>query len=221
MYTMQAFFDQYHTKRYQKGATILHQDALPGAVYAVKEGVVKVYNLTAHGEEKPVGFATQSEVIPLGWVFGMTNRSQYYYEAFSDCLLYRLPKADYLAFIKSNQAALFETLQLCIKRLVDQQMRINALGQSKASQKVLNIIHYMALYFGRDLRPDVVEIPLPLTQQDIANCVGMTRETTNTELKKLVAQKIIFHRGQTYVVRTDKLNELLDDDYGHRLARYA
>jgi CRP-like cAMP-binding protein len=64
-----------------------------------------------------------------------------------------------------------------------------------------------------------VEIPLPLTQQDIANCVGMTRETTTTELRKLIARKVISHRGQSYVVDTDKLNHLLDDDYEHGLIR--
>ena len=98
-------------------------------------------------------------------------------------------------------------------------MRINALGQSKASEKVLHTIHYLSLCFGRDLRTDIVEIPLPLTQQDLANFTGLTRETVGSEIKKLVRRKIVFARRRKYIVLTDKLNKLLDDEYELQLVR--
>ncbi len=200
---------------------ILHQDMSPQTAYAVKSGVVKMYNLTAHGEEKLIGFATHDDVLPLGWVMGVAKQSQYYYQAFSDVVLYRIPRRDYTAFLKRNTEALYETLQRCVNDVLQSQLRINALGQSKAADKVLNTMHYLSLCFGRDLEPDVVEIPLPLTQQDIANCVGMTRETTTAELRKLVERKVIAHHGHSYVVDTDKLNHMLDDDYEHGLVRQS
>lgn len=219
MDSLQSFFEQYHTKSYQKGAIILHQDAAPTTAYAIKKGVVKTYNLTSHGEEKPISFSTKNEVFPLGWIFGKLRRSQYYYEAFSDCVLYCVPPEDYLAFIKTNPVVMLRELERSVDDLLNYQMRVNALGQSSAAKKLLHAIHFLALCFGHDLRPDVVEIPLPLTQQDLANFIGLTRETTNAELKKLTAAKVIVNRNQTYVVRTDKLNELLDDEYGHQLVR--
>ena len=107
----------------------------------------------------------------------------------------------------------------CVRETIDHQMRIHALEQSKASDKVLHTIRYLALCFGRDLRRDIVEIPLPLTQQDVANFTGLTRETISVELKKLASKRILFHRNRSYVVLTDKLNELLDDEYEHQLVR--
>lgn len=213
------YFEQLPSEQFEKGTVILHQDAVPQTAYAVKSGVVKIYNLTAHGEEKLIGFATHASIVPLGWTMGMVKKSQYYYQAFSDCMLQRIPRKDYIAFLKRDPDALYETLERSVRDILQYELRINALGQSKAADKVLNTIHYLSLCFGQDLQPDVVEIPLPLTQQDIANCVGMTRETTTTELRKLVARKVISHRGQSYVVDTDKLNHLLDDDYEHGLIR--
>ena len=112
-----------------------------------------------------------------------------------------------------------QLLTQSVDEAIKNQMRINALEQSKACEKVLHTIHYLALCFGRDLRQDLVEIPLPLTQQDVANFTGLTRETVSVELKKLAHQKIILYRNRCYVVLTDKLNDLLDDDYEHQLIR--
>lgn len=213
------YFDGFPSEQFEKGAIILHQDMAPQTAYAVKSGVVKIYNLTAHGEEKLIGFATHNDVLPFGWTMGVAKKSQYYYQAFSDCSVYRVPRAEYEAFLKNHPDILYETLQSSVRDSLQYQLRINALGQSKAADKVLNTIHYLSLCFGQDLEPDVVEIPLPLTQQDIANCVGMTRETTTTELRKLIAKKVISHHEQTYVVDTDKLDHLIDDDYEHGLVR--
>jgi CRP-like cAMP-binding protein len=98
-------------------------------------------------------------------------------------------------------------------------MHIEALEQSKASDKILYTIHYLALFFGHDLRKDVVKIPLPITQQDIANLTGLTRETVGVELKKLLRLKIISRKDRSYIVLTGKLNELLDDEYERQLIR--
>ncbi len=217
--SLQDFLGQYPVKTYKKGTIILHQDMPPAAVYIIKKGVVKTYNLTSHGEEKPIGFVTPLDAFPLGWVFGKIHLSQYYYEAFSDTTIYGVPPEDFLAFIRTNTNAMFALLERNVTKLLNYQMRVNALGQSKASSKVLHTIHFLALCFGYDLRQDVVEIPLPLTQQDLANFMGLTRETTSAELKKLADQQVIFHQRRTYVVRTNKLNELLDDEYSYRLVR--
>jgi CRP-like cAMP-binding protein len=191
----------------------------PQTAYAVKSGVVKIYNLTAHGEEKLIGFATHDDILPLGWAMGVAKKSQYYYQAFSGCQLYSVPRAEYTGFLRNHPEALYDTLQRSVRDILQYQLRINALGQSKAADKVLNTIHYLSLCFGKDLQPDVVEIPLPLTQQDIANCVGMTRETTTTELRKLTTRNVISHQDQNYIVDTDKLDHLIDDDYEHGLVR--
>jgi DNA-binding transcriptional regulator LsrR (DeoR family) len=67
--------------------------------------------------------------------------------------------------------------------------------------------------YGHDVRQNVVKVSLPLTQQDLANFMGLTRETTGIELKRLEKSGVISYNRQNYIVRTDKLNELLDEDY--------
>ena len=220
MHNVQKFLTKYRTKNFAKGEVILNQDEVPTTAYVIKTGVVKTYNLTTDGEEKPISFDVKGEAFPLGWIFSKLDRTQYFYGAFTDCELYCVPLDEYLGFIKSNTDTLFAALDNLINRYLNYQMRVNALEQSKASSKVLYTVHFLSLRFGVDLKKDVVRIPLPLTQQDLANFMGLTRETTSMELKKLQKQRVISYRNQKYTIRTDKLNQRLDEEYDQAGLRY-
>lgn len=213
MEKLQSFLRNYPVKTFAKGQVILVEGEVPAHAYVIKKGVIKTYNLTIDGQEKPLSFDIKNEVFPSGWVFKKLQRAQYYYEAFTDCELYLVPREDYLQFIKSDASVLFEVLDLALRHNLNSQMRINALEQSKASEKVLNTLHFLCLRFGKELRDDVVQIQLPLTHQDLANYMGLTRETTGIELKKLEKAGMITYKRQTYIVKTNKLNDLLDEEY--------
>lgn len=221
MEEFEKFLQKYHVRRFQKGEIIMVQGETPSCAYVVKRGAVKTYNLTSQGEEKPIAFDIKNEIFPIGWVFSKTARAQYYYEAFTDCELYCVPPQDLIAFMMRDAETLFEYFNYFVSRYLNFQMRINALEQSKAAYKVLNTIHFLCIRFGNEIKKDTVKIQLPLTQQDLANFMGLTRETTGIELKKLQRQGILTYRKQNYIVNTDKLNDLLDEEYDqHEIAGY-
>jgi CRP-like cAMP-binding protein len=207
------FLQKYHTRKFEKGEIILVQGETPDTTFVIKKGVVKTYNLTSLGEEKPLGFDIPGDIFPIAWVFGQANPVNYYYEAFTDCELYCLPREDYKAFITKNVARLYGVLEKMVAKQTLYQLRVNALEQSKAVFKVLNTVHFLCLSYGVDVRKNVVKIDVPLTQQDLANFMGLTRETTGIELKKLQRAGVLTYKKQNYIVRTDKLNELLDEEY--------
>lgn len=209
----QDFISQYHVKRFKKGEIVLVQGEVPPNAYVLKKGIIKTYNLTTQGEEKPISFDLVGEIFPVAWAFNKVRYAQYYYEAFTDCEVYCVPKDEYHNYLKSNPEATYEMFNGFVDRYINFQMRVNALEQSKAATKILNTLHFLCLHFGRELKKNVVQIQLPLTQQDLANFMGLTRETTGIELKKLQRRGILNYRRQNYIVKTDRLNELLDEDY--------
>jgi CRP/FNR family transcriptional regulator, anaerobic regulatory protein len=208
------FLKKFRTKRYRKGELILVQGEVPECAYVVRSGIVKTYNLTLTGEEKPIGFDIESEIFPLAWTFRKVNHVQFYYEAFTETVVYCIPTDELREYIANHMEAQAGLLDNLISRQVNTQLRINALEQSKAPQKVLNTIHFLCLRFGAEEKKNTVRIQLPLTQQDLANFIGLTRETTGIELKKLHQKGVLNYKKQNYVVRTDKLDDLLDEDYG-------
>lgn len=208
------FIKKFRTKRFKKGELILVQGEAPECAFVVKSGIVKAYNLTLSGEEKPIGFDVEADIFPIAWAFGKINHVQFYYEAFAETVVYCIPAAEISKFFATHGKAQAAMLDYLISRQMHMQLRINALEQSKAPQKVLNTIHFLCLSFGVELKNKTVKIQLPLTQQDLANFIGLTRETTGIELKKLHKKGVLTYRRQNYVVRTDKLDDLLDEDYG-------
>lgn len=214
MEEFQRFLKNYRTKRFKKGELILVQGEVPECAYVVKSGIIKAYNLTLAGEEKPIGFDKEMELFPVAWTFGKVNHVQFYYEAFTETVVYCIPTAELREFWATNLKAQSWAFDQLINKYIQMQLRINALEQSKAPQKVINTIHCLCLRFGVEEKNNAVRIQLPLTQQDLANFIGLTRETTGIELKKLHKKGVLSYRRQNYVVRKDKLDELLDEDYG-------
>ncbi len=208
------FLNQYRVKSFRKGEIILCEGEVPAACYVIKSGTVKSYNLTLDGQEKPISFDTELEAFPLGWAFKKLKFSQFFYEAFTNCELYVVPADDYVRFLRSHPEVLYDAFEFMLDRYLNFQMRVNALEQSKAVDKVIHTLHFLSVRFGKDVKPNLVKIELPLTQQDLANIMGLTRETTGIELKKLERNGIIRYRRQNYLIYTDKLNELLDIEYG-------
>ena len=208
------YLAHYHVKKFSKGELILCEGEIPTTAYVIKKGVVKTYNITSEGQEKPISFELAYEPLPIGWLFYKFRRSTYYYEAYTDCELYAIPREELYEHIQADKELQSYAFNYFVKRYLNAQMRINALEQSKAADKVVHTLQYLCLRYGRDTREDVVKIMLPLTQQDLANFMGLTRETTGIELKKLERRGIISYNRQNYTVYTDKLNEILDEEFG-------
>lgn len=212
---LRTFLDRYPVRVFKKGEIIVFQGEAPRSAFVVKSGVVKAYNLSVSGEEKPVAFYSVDSVFPASWVYGKMSSSIYYYEAFtSEVSLYAVQRDEFVHFIKKRPELLYQEFERYISDEVGKTMRLNALQHSRASDKLLYTMHYLALIHGKNTGPQQVEITLRLTHQDFANLTGLTRETAATELNKLKHRGVIsYDKHSPYRLRLDKLMQLLNDQY--------
>ncbi len=209
------FLGKYPVKSFQKGEIIIFQGEAPHSAYIVKAGTVKVYNLSLGGDEKPVAFHSSGAIFPAAWVYGKMANSLYYYEAFTPKVeLYLVNRETLAHFVRSHPAMLYQEMERYLIDELGQSMRLNALQHSRASDKLLYTLHYLALSHGRRLAPHQIEITLALTHQDFANLTGLTRETAATELNKLKREGVIsYGKQQPYRLDLAKLTRLLNDQY--------
>lgn len=212
---LQTFLAQYPTKTFKKGEIIIFQGEAPRSGYVVKAGTVKAYNLSVNGDEKPVSFYSGLEVFPASWVYGKLPSAIYYYEAFtSDVTLYIINRDEYVSFIKNNPSVAYAELEHSVVDQLGKSMRLNALQHSRASDKLLYTLHYLALSHGLPAGPQQIEITLDLTHQDFANLTGLTRETAATELNKLKHRGVIsYGKNVPYKLDLAKLMSVLNDQY--------
>lgn len=212
---LHAFLERQPVRKFKKGEIVIFQGEAPRSAYVVKSGTIKAYNLSVSGDEKPVAFYPADNVFPAGWVYGKLSSAIYYYEAFTPTVeVYAIDRDTFVNFIKKSPELLYQEME---RLLVDQMggsLRLNALQHSRASDKLVYTLHYLALTHGKTSKDGSIEITLDLTHQDFANLTGLTRETAATELNRLKKQGIIdYGKHIPYKLYLKRLMQRLNDQF--------
>lgn len=212
---LHAFLERHPTRKFKKGEIIIFQGEAPHSSYVIKSGTVKAYNLSVEGDEKPVAFYSADSVFPASWTYGKTASAIYFYEAFTPTVeVYVIERHEFVKFIKKSPELLYQELERLLADQLAGSIRLNALQHSKAADKLIYTLHYLARSHGRDIGNGVIEITLDLKHQDFANLTGLTRETAATELNRLKHNRVIdYSKGTLYTLDMNRLMQILNDQY--------
>lgn len=213
MSILREFYSQFVTRAYKKGEIILMQDHVPSFAYAVKVGSVRIYGLLPDGTVNSISFAVSGELFPAGWIFSKADKTLFYYEAQTDCVLYVMEKERLVTAIDTTPELSRVFLDQMVGQYVGRSLQMQALGQPRASAKIVGMLHYLCLRFGTEVAPDRVRIEIPFTQDELSGFIGITRETTTNELLVLKKLKVLTVRSKFYTVNTQRLDQLLDGEY--------
>jgi CRP/FNR family cyclic AMP-dependent transcriptional regulator len=212
--TLRNFSSKYPLRHFKKDRPLFYQGEVPQSAFFIKSGVIKVYNITTAGEEKIVSYESEGSLVPSGWLFSKSPAALFYYDAFTDSQLYSIPKRELVNFINSNHEAATTLLDHYASMYTAAIMHLHALEQSRARDKLLHIFQYLALRFGKSVGKDTYRVELRLTHQDIANLIGITRETVTAEISKLSKTGVIRSENLHYIVDTNKaLRQVGENDF--------
>lgn len=209
-----SFYRNYPTVKFSKGEIILHQDEVPKYVYSIKSGVVEETNITRTGCSQSISFEIIGDIFPKDWAFAKTERTLFYYNAYTDCELYVINRDDFLTQLVYNLEFTNKMLRRTANALIGARLQIDSLEKPNASIKLMYMFRCFCLMYGRDIAPNTVELLVPLTQQTIADHVGLTRETASIELNRLKAKGIILScKQKIYVINTEALAQQIEDEF--------
>lgn len=209
--TFKEFLEQFPVRRFQKGEMIICEGLTPRKCYAVKSGFAKVFLTTKGGEEKAVSFLTSHDLFPLTWIFGRTDIALYYYQAYTDCEMYEIPREELVRHAEEDASMFRRLFEYTMELNIDMMQHVHSLEQAKASEKLMHAFNFLTRRFGKQITKTRTKMLLPLTQQDLANFLGLTRETTGAQLKELQHKGIINYQQQEYVIHTDRLRAMIED----------
>lgn len=212
---LHAFLERHPVRNFKKGEIVIFQGEAPRSAFIVKKGIIKAYNLSVNGDEKPVAFYSADNAFPASWVFGKVASAIYYYEAFTpEVEVYVIDRDAFVSFIKKRPELLYQELERLLADQMGGSLRLNALQHSRASDKLIYTLHYLALTHGKPATANSVEIILDLTHQDFANLTGLTRETAATELNRLKKKGVInYGKNRPYTLNLSRLMQLQNDQF--------
>jgi CRP-like cAMP-binding protein len=202
----------YSLRKFKKGQTLLFQGEVPRYAYVVKSGTVKTYNISPLGEEQLISLSSEYDILPEAWFLGEASVAYYFYEAFTDCTVYAIPRDELIKKVNESPQFANHLLQRFMRLYVGASVHINALEQPRSRDKLVHLLHYLVMRFGEELSRDKVRIELRLTHQTLANMLGVTRETIATEIARLRREKVVDYKQQTYIISKPALLKLRNDE---------
>lgn len=207
-----AFLDAHPLRKFKKGQTILFQGEVPRYAYVIHSGVIKTYNISPLGEEQIISLSSQYDILPDAWFLGESSVAYYFYEAFTDCEAYVIPREELAKAVDEDPVLAGQLMKRFMQLQVGSRVHINALEQSRSRDKLVHLLHYLTMRFGKEFRSGSIRLELRLTHQTLANMLGVTRETIATEIARLRKEKVVDYKQQTYTVNKAKLLQLRNED---------
>ncbi|MCR4324220.1 MAG: Crp/Fnr family transcriptional regulator [Candidatus Curtissbacteria bacterium] len=202
LHKLDKFFEPFETLHYKKGETILRAGDQPQGTFYLKRGYARLYSISEQGEELTLIIFKPGDTFPIMWTINDTPNT-HFLESVTDSVMYRAPKEKFLAFLNENPDAFLELFKRVLFRFGGLLQMMDYLAFGNASAKIASILLICLERFGKG-DGGKSTIAVPLTHMDIANMVGVTRETASIELKKMEKKNLIAYKGRLIVIKNRK-----------------
>jgi len=198
-------------KSVKKRMTLFYQGEIPRHAHIITHGLVKACSVSSTGEERIVGLYSVGDILPLTWVLGESTHTLFYYETIEDCQILTISRAALLEILDTEPGKA-SILRHMARSYTSALIRITALEQSRAVEKICLTLYYLMFNFGSETKPGVYSININLTQPMLASLVGVTRETTTINLNMLRRKGVIAYRGHKFSINKPLLEKFLGED---------
>lgn len=203
-----AFFIMHKKQTFRKGGILIRADEDPLGIYFIQEGIVRQYYISKNGEEITLNMFKSFAFFPMSWSISDIHNN-YYYEAMTDCVVYKAPKETTLAFMKKEPDVLLDLLRRIYIGIEGLWMHIEYLSGGSAFNKLIATLLILGKRFGKKEKEGVV-IQIKLSEKDLSEYAGMYRETVSRELQKLREQGLVlFYKGSITIPDLNKLESSL------------
>lgn len=184
---------------FTRGETIISGIDEPEGVYLIKKGFVKAFSMSQAGHVNLLLIHEVGEFVPLPWALDGAHTTGLYYEAMSDVTVLRASKDKLRAAMGNNSWLSQEVLKQAVNILGVYTQRIQTLEFRSARGRIIAELLYLAERFGKP-RGKEVQIHAPITHQDIADSINMTRETASRALELLFEEGLVGQKDHLFTV---------------------
>ncbi|SHI90430.1 Crp/Fnr family transcriptional regulator [Desulfofundulus thermosubterraneus] len=194
-------------RKYRKGHIIFMEGEPGEAVYLLKSGRVKIYKQDEEGREHILHYINPGEVFAEVVLF---DGGEYpaCAEVVEDAHVGLIRNRDMDALILKNPSIALALLKIMTRRLRVSQRQIMELALKDTTRRLASVLLELAREHGQP-EGNGIRITMPLTNQELANLVGTSRETANRILGELRRDKAVTVTRQGIVVFKERLKTWL------------
>ncbi|MDU4910054.1 Crp/Fnr family transcriptional regulator [Clostridium baratii] len=175
--------------RYSKGEVLFSEGSIANSMFFVNEGKVKLYKYTKEGKEQILHILSEGEFFGE---LNLVNSSIHNFnaQAIKNCKICSLSNEEMKNIIMKNPQIGIKLLQSVGERLDSIENLAQNLATNDADSRVAYLLIDLLEKSG-NINSDKKEINIQMSREDMANCVGVTRETLSRKLRSFEDEGLI------------------------------
>lgn len=207
------FFEKYSQKSpffVKKGTVIFNEGQPLDRIYFIKEGFVKLYRLSDGGRESTIYLHGPGQILGVRALTSEDECARHFAESITDLQIITMTRKEFIEAVSLHPEYLLDLLYVFIDRLNYTERKLEGFILTDTTARVAYFLADCARRFGNK-KNGVVELPLDLTHQRIAEFVGSFRETVTVAVQKLEKDGIVdIKRGKVKILDVNKLDKYVN-----------
>lgn len=198
-----------HTKRHRAKDFIVQQGEPSGELFVIVEGHLKAVSSDAEGRDTALNIMGPGEVVGEVSLFDGGARSANVI-AVDACELLVIRRDPFLRLLESSPRIAVKMLAVLARRLRRLTERAEDIAFLRVGDRLAKRIVMLADDYGEARADGSVRIAFRLSQQEMGDLVGATRESANKQLRVWELQGILSQQsGHLVVHKLEELRELV------------
>lgn len=201
-------FAQRHT--FPKNSIIIHPGLIIDHLYYLKSGEVKTIAINESGQKKTIWF------IHSGCIFGETalinqKPCSYTFQAMTDCEIYCIDKETlYNKILPQHPEAALGLMRALALKVHILSIQVEDWTFNKPLNRVAKLLY---LLYQKQSPDCTLDQPIPVTQEELADILGIHRVTVNNVIRQLRKDGILKNEKLILIKDIKKLAQLGDVNY--------
>ncbi|HHY79824.1 Crp/Fnr family transcriptional regulator [Thermoanaerobacter thermohydrosulfuricus] len=193
---------------FKKGSIIFMEGEKGEAIYFVKSGKVKISKTSSIGKEYIIKIMEKGDVFAESILF-VGGEYPATAEAIEDSEVIMLKNKDIENLILKNTEIALSIIKLMAKRLKNVSYIIENLALRDSIGRTASVLLTFAKERGVNVKEGIL-LNLNLNRQDLANIIGISRETVTRVLSQMDKEGIIkLNRNKVIIKDIERLREML------------
>lgn len=163
-------------KKVGKGQALVIEEQPTDTLYIIQQGQVKLSKMTPQGKEQILHVLTTGEFFGELNIFNSEELSNFSAYALTDTSICMLTKNDMEQLIAENPDITIKLLKTVSKRLAHTENLAQSLATKDPEIRIAYMILELSDKYGKP-RSSGIHVKLPLSREELASYVGVTRET--------------------------------------------
>lgn len=170
-------------------------------VFVVKTGEVELYQLSSLGKKVII-----ERLLPGSFFgdLGTDGKSELFVEATTDSCVCSLNKDKFFSLVSQYPELSEKLMKQLFHRLLQVEKRMSSIASDNAFQRLIKLL----LNLGKRTSEDGMEISEKFTHEELAQMLGISRQTITTLINQLDKKGVIRRHGKTIQFNPSRLRQM-------------